>query len=125
VATAGGLLFIGASSDAAFSRVRIEDGKLLWETKLRRVAEANPITYLGKNGKAVRGDDANDTLVAFALPCRTWQPARPAAPTLTSICRRLFAMPALAQAASLSPPGAPLTATRADGDFAELDGTPP
>jgi len=68
VATAGGVLFIGATADARFHAYESKTGKLLWETKLPAVAEANPITYLGKNGKQYVVIDANDTLVAFALP---------------------------------------------------------
>ena len=68
VATAGGLLFIGATADARFHAFESKTGKLLWETKLPAVAEANPITYVGKNGKQYVAIDANDTLVAFTLP---------------------------------------------------------
>ncbi len=51
VATAGGLLFIGATSDQYFHAYESKTGKLLWETKLPANGYANPITYLGKNGK--------------------------------------------------------------------------
>jgi glucose dehydrogenase len=68
VATAGGVLFIGASSDQRFHVFESKTGKLLWETKLPAAAESNPITYLGKNGKQYVAINANDTLVAFALP---------------------------------------------------------
>jgi quinoprotein glucose dehydrogenase len=68
VATAGGLLFIGASYDQRMHAFESKTGKLLWETKLAENANANPITYTGKNGKQYVAIDAGDTLIAFALP---------------------------------------------------------
>jgi glucose dehydrogenase len=68
VATAGGLLFIGASYDQRFHAFESKTGKLLWETKLAANAIANPITYTGKNGKQYVVVDTGDLLVAFALP---------------------------------------------------------
>jgi quinoprotein glucose dehydrogenase len=68
VATGGGLLFIGASNDQRFHAYESKTGKLLWETKLAANAYSNPITYLGRNGKQYVVINANDTLVAFALP---------------------------------------------------------
>jgi glucose dehydrogenase len=68
VATAGGLLFIGASYDARFHAYDSKTGKLLWETKLPAMAQANPITYVGKNGKQYVAVDAADSIIAFSLP---------------------------------------------------------
>jgi glucose dehydrogenase len=68
VATAGGVLFIGASYDNRFHAYDSKTGKLLWETKLADPAEANPITYMGKNGKQYVVVDAADNIVAFSLP---------------------------------------------------------
>jgi len=68
VATASGLVFIGASSDQRFHAYESKTGRLLWETKLPDAAQSNPITFLGKNGKQYVVIDANDTLVAFSLP---------------------------------------------------------
>ncbi len=68
VATAGGVLFIGASYDSRFHVYESKTGKLLWETKLMAQAQANPITYIGKNGKQYVAVNANDYIVAFALP---------------------------------------------------------
>ena len=68
VATAGGLLFIGASIDGRFHAYESKSGKLLWETKLAAQAQANPITYMGKNGKQYVAIDAGDSIVAFSLP---------------------------------------------------------
>lgn len=46
LATAGGVLFIGASYDQRFHAYDSKTGKLLWETKLPEIAQANPITWL-------------------------------------------------------------------------------
>jgi glucose dehydrogenase len=68
VVTAGGVLFIGATSDQYFHAYESKTGKMLWETKLPANGYANPITYLGKNGKQYVAIVANETVMAFRLP---------------------------------------------------------
>jgi glucose dehydrogenase len=76
IVTAGGLVFIGATSDSRFRAFDSKTGKELWVTKLDYTASAIPITYQGKNGKqyvaivaAVGGSSAaGKGLVVFALP---------------------------------------------------------
>jgi quinoprotein glucose dehydrogenase len=51
MATAGGLVFIGATNDRRFRAFDSRTGKELWTVKLPASAHANPITFLGKNGK--------------------------------------------------------------------------
>ncbi|HLK48796.1 MAG TPA: pyrroloquinoline quinone-dependent dehydrogenase [Bryobacteraceae bacterium] len=68
VATAGGLVFIGATDDQRFHAYDSKTGKLLWETKLPANGYANPITYLGKDGKQYLVIAAQETMVAFRLP---------------------------------------------------------
>jgi quinoprotein glucose dehydrogenase len=75
IATAGGLVFIGATSDARFRAFDSKTGKELWTTQLEYAATANPITYQGKSGKQYvaivasgPGKGNNQALVAFALP---------------------------------------------------------
>ena len=68
VATASGLLFIGASDDQRFHAYESKTGKLLWETKLPANGYANPITYQGKDGKQYVVIAAQETMVAFRLP---------------------------------------------------------
>ncbi len=68
VATAGGLLFIGASTDQRFHAYESKTGKLLWETKVPANAQANPVSYAGKNGKQYVVAEAGDSVVAFSLP---------------------------------------------------------
>lgn len=75
IATAGGLVFIGATNDNRFRAFDSKTGKELWESKLDYTATAVPITYAGKNGKqyvavvAAGGGRGNgQSLVVFALP---------------------------------------------------------
>ena len=78
IATAGGLLFIGATNDSRFRAFESRTGKQLWVEKLDTSAHSVPITYLGKDGRqyvAVMaggggffGARPDDTLIAFALP---------------------------------------------------------
>jgi quinoprotein glucose dehydrogenase len=79
IATAGGLIFIGAAIDARFRALDARTGKELWVAKLVDAAKATPITYQGKNGKQyvailagggeTRGtDNPGGRLYVFALP---------------------------------------------------------
>jgi len=75
IATAGGLVFIGATGDSRFRAFDSKTGKELWTTKLDYAATAVPITYQGKSGKqyvavvaAGGGNGNNQALVVFALP---------------------------------------------------------
>lgn len=86
IATAGGLVFIGATQDNRFRAFDSKTGKELWVTKLDYTATAIPMTYQGKNGKQYvaivaavgggggRGRGAaaptvqNQGLIVFALP---------------------------------------------------------
>jgi quinoprotein glucose dehydrogenase len=76
IATASGLVFIGASLDDRFRAFDTDTGKLLWEVKLPAGGQATPMTYSiagrqyvviaagGYKGDSTRGD----YLVAYALP---------------------------------------------------------
>jgi quinoprotein glucose dehydrogenase len=79
IATAGGLVFIGATDDARFRGFDAKTGSELWTYKLGGAANATPITYLGKDGRqyvviASTGGGffgapvADDSIIAFALP---------------------------------------------------------
>jgi quinoprotein glucose dehydrogenase len=79
IATAGGLVFIGATNDSRFRAFDSKTGKLLWETKLEASGHTSPITYMGRDGRqyvaimaagggAFLGGGLSNTLVAFALP---------------------------------------------------------
>jgi quinoprotein glucose dehydrogenase len=79
IATAGGVIFVGAAIDARFRALDARTGKELWAAKLVDAAKATPITYQGKNGKQYvailagggenRGaDNPGGRLYVFALP---------------------------------------------------------
>ena len=78
IATAGGLVFVGATDDARFRAFDAKSGKELWTVKLPGAAEATPITYQGRDGRqyvvitATGGGFfgnpvTSDSVVAFAL----------------------------------------------------------
>jgi glucose dehydrogenase len=79
IATAGGLVFIGAANDSRFRAFDSKAGKLLWEARLEASAHTSPITYMGRDGRqylalmaagggAYLSGGLSNTLVAFALP---------------------------------------------------------
>jgi quinoprotein glucose dehydrogenase len=68
IVTAGGLVFMGAATDARFRAFDSKTGRELWAGKLDRTAAAIPMTYQGRNGKQYVAITAANTLVAFALP---------------------------------------------------------
>ena len=81
IATAGGLVFIGATNDRRFRAFDSKNGKELWVTKLDYSAISTPITYQGKNGKQYVAISASggagitdpnpartESLYVFALP---------------------------------------------------------
>jgi quinoprotein glucose dehydrogenase len=78
IATAGGVVFIGATIDRRFRAFDAATGALLWETMLEASAHATPMTFRGRDGKqyvvvAAGGDGLlasrpGTKIVAFALP---------------------------------------------------------
>jgi len=81
IATAGGLVFIGATDDARFRAFDAKTGKELWTFKLGGAANATPSTYLGKDGRQYvatvstgggffEAPLTDDRIMAFALPKR-------------------------------------------------------
>ncbi len=78
IATAGGLVFVGATDDARFRAFDSKTGKELWTVKLPGAAEATPMTYQGRDGRqyvvitATGGGFfgnpvTGDSVIAFAL----------------------------------------------------------
>ncbi len=65
--TASGLLFIGATLDRRFRAFDATTGEEVWSYRLEAPADANPITYLGSDGRQYVAVIARDTLVSFAL----------------------------------------------------------
>ena len=79
IATAGGLVFIGATDDARFRAFDAKTGKELWTFRLGGAANATPSTYLGKDGRQYvvtvstgggffEAPLTDDRIMAFALP---------------------------------------------------------
>ncbi len=81
IATAGGLVFIGATNDRRFRAFASRTGEELWVTRLEMSAFAVPITYQGRDGRQYvavvaaaasalndPGPDEAQKLVVFALP---------------------------------------------------------
>ena len=66
-ATAGGLVFVGATNDRRFRAFDQDTGMQLWEARLAGNANANPMSYRGKNGKQYVAINAGGTIVAYAL----------------------------------------------------------
>ena len=80
IATAGNLIFIGATVDGKFRAFDARNGKELWSAKLEAPAHSIPATYMGRDGKqyvvvsAAGGgflrDPTADAVIAFALPTK-------------------------------------------------------
>jgi quinoprotein glucose dehydrogenase len=79
IATAGGLVFVGATDDGRFRAFDAQTGKELWTAKLSAPNHSVPITYQGRDGKQyvvlpatgggfLEDPATDDALTAFALP---------------------------------------------------------
>jgi glucose dehydrogenase len=68
IVTAGGVLFIASTDDNRFRALEAKTGKELWVTKLERRGNADPITYVGRNGKQYVAVVATDVVAVYALP---------------------------------------------------------
>lgn len=66
-ATAGGLVFVGATNDRRFRAFDASSGQQLWETQLRANANANPMTYRGRSGKQYVAINAGGTIITYSL----------------------------------------------------------
>ncbi len=68
MATAGGLVFDGATTDGMFRAYNSHTGKLLWVTSLDTGNGNDPMSYEGKDGKQYVAISAGSTIHVFALP---------------------------------------------------------
>jgi quinoprotein glucose dehydrogenase len=66
IVTAGGVLFIGSTDDNRFRALDARSGSQLWEARLDRRGNANPITYQGRDGRQFVAIVATDTLKVYA-----------------------------------------------------------
>jgi quinoprotein glucose dehydrogenase len=67
IVTAGGVVFIASTDDNRFRALDARSGKSLWETRLERRGNADPMTYLAA-GKQYVAVVATDRLAVYALP---------------------------------------------------------
>ena len=78
IATAGGLVFVGATDDSRFRAFDAKTGKEVWTVKLGAAAHATPSTYQGRDGRQyvvitstgggfLDAPTADDSITAFAL----------------------------------------------------------
>ena len=95
IATAGGLVFIAATTDSKFRAFDSRTGKELWVTRLDATGDAVPMTYRGPSGRqyvviaaagtnrfrmiANSAGETADSLIAFALPDGKAAPMPPTA----------------------------------------------
>jgi quinoprotein glucose dehydrogenase len=78
IATAGGVIFVGATIDCRFRAFESRTGRQLWETELPACAHSTPMTFLGKDGRqyvdvaagggSFLGAAPGTKILAFALP---------------------------------------------------------
>jgi quinoprotein glucose dehydrogenase len=79
IATAGGLVFVGAAMDGYLRAFDIETGAELWKHKLPAGGQATPMTYragasqrqylvISAGGHGPLGTPRGDYVIAFALP---------------------------------------------------------
>ena len=71
IATASGLVFIGATSDFGFRAFDARTGKEVWRTTLENDVLMTPLTYQGANGKQFVAAVAGGGDAAFHIPART------------------------------------------------------
>jgi glucose dehydrogenase len=77
IATAGGLVFIGATLDGKFRAFDSRTGRELWVTNLGVDVNSIPVTWKSKNGKqyvavfasgGTHGDAQSGRLLVYSLP---------------------------------------------------------
>jgi quinoprotein glucose dehydrogenase len=66
--TAGGLVFVGATSDRRFRAFDSRTGEELWSSVLEANANANPMSYEAANGRQHVAVVAGDRVMVYALP---------------------------------------------------------
>jgi quinoprotein glucose dehydrogenase len=77
ILTAGGLIFIGATTDKSFRAFDVHSGEEVWSRRIPFTANSTPVTYrVRKDGRqfvvvAAGGhgwSEAGDAVIAYALP---------------------------------------------------------
>ncbi|MFN7922122.1 MAG: PQQ-binding-like beta-propeller repeat protein [Bryobacteraceae bacterium] len=128
IATAGGLVFIAATTDSKFRAFDSRTGRELWMTRLEATGDSVPITYRGRSGKqyvviaaggtnrfrmlAGTADQTADALIAFSLPEPGQRPRSAEPPRLTTAVPRRTPPPRRLTDEQLRAPGPPLPDAR-------------
>jgi quinoprotein glucose dehydrogenase len=73
IATASGLVFIGATGDFGFRAFDAKTGKEIWKATLDNDVLMTPLTYMGANGKQFVAAVSGSGDAAFHIPARTTQ----------------------------------------------------
>jgi glucose dehydrogenase len=68
IVTGGGLLFVASTDDDRFRALESATGRELWVDRLERTGNANPMTYLGTDGRQYVVIAATDAVLAYRLP---------------------------------------------------------
>jgi glucose dehydrogenase len=68
IVTAGGLLFVASTDDNRFRALDVNNGRQLWETKLERRGNADPMTYRSAGGRQYVAIVATEKVLVYALP---------------------------------------------------------
>ena len=68
IVTASGLIFIASTDDNRIRALETTTGRELWVNQLDARGNANPMTYLGSNGKQYVALAATDVVAVFGLP---------------------------------------------------------
>ena len=66
--TGSNLLFIAATDDSRFRALDATTGNIVWEDQMESRGNANPMTFLGSDGKQYVVITATDTVLSYALP---------------------------------------------------------
>ena len=68
IVTGGGVLFVASTDDNRLRALDATTGRELWVSRLDRRGNANPMTYLGADGRQYVVVVATDAVVAYHLP---------------------------------------------------------
>jgi len=68
ITTAGGLLFVAGTDDSRLRAFESATGREVWTGRMAGPGNANPMTYLGGDGRQYVAIAATDALVVFGLP---------------------------------------------------------
>jgi quinoprotein glucose dehydrogenase len=68
IVTGGGVLFVASTDDGRFRALEAATGRELWVDRLESTGNANPMTYVGTDGRQYVVIAATDRVLAYRLP---------------------------------------------------------